>query len=108
MNVTLQIKKINFDLILKGTKKNEFREPSLFNKRLLLKDRGDGMKEGNTDIKFIQFINGYSKDARKLLVEVLLIRPVNFTKNTELPEDNFIALEGQKAIHISLGNIVNT
>lgn len=107
MVVNLQIKKQNLDLILAGTKKTEWRELSKYNKDLLLKDRGDGKKDGNKEITHINFINGYSKNRAQTKVEVTRIRVVKFSKNIEIPEDNFKALEGQSAIEISLGNIVN-
>lgn len=108
MKVSLQIKRINLDLIKTGTKKTEWREPSLFNKNLLFKEReSDGKKEGNADIKYIEFINGYKKDREILLVECKQIRLVRFSRNIEIPEDNFNAIEGQFAIEITLGNIVN-
>jgi hypothetical protein len=108
MNVFLKIKKSNLDLIKTGIKKTEWREPSVYNKKLLFKKReSDGKNEGNVDIKTITFVNGYSKDAEKLIVEVKQIRLVRFSRNIEIPEDNFKALEGQFSIEISLGNIVN-
>jgi hypothetical protein len=107
MNVNLQIKRINLDLIKSGIKKTEWREPSLFNKKLLFREREDGKKIGNDEIKTISFINGYNKDREILIVEVKQIRLVKFTKNIEIPEDNFKALEGQFSIEINLGSIVN-
>lgn len=107
MTVNLQIKRAELDLILAGTKKTEWRSPSKYNKNLLMKDRGDGKKDGNPDITHILFINGYANDAKKVLVEVSRIRLVRFTQNTEIPEDNFSALEGQFAIEVTLGKIVS-
>ena len=107
MKVSLQIKKENLELIKSGKKKTEWRQYSVYNNMLLFKDRGDGKKDGNKDIKFIEFVNGYSKNVEKLLVEVLSIRLVKFTRDIEIPEDNFKAKEGQFAIEIKLGNIVN-
>lgn len=108
MCLRLRIKKINLDLIKAGTKKTEWREPSLYNKNLLFKERADGKREGNSDIKEILFINGYDKNSEKLLVEVTRIRLVKFSRNVDIPEDNFKALEGQFAIEISLGNIISS
>lgn len=107
MKICLKIKKQNLELIKSGLKKTEWRENSVYNKRLLFKDRGDGKKDGNKDIKFIEFQNGYSKDCEKLIIEVENIRLVKFTRDIEIPEDNFIAKEGQFAIEIKLGNIIN-
>jgi len=108
MKVSLQIKRINLDLIKAGLKKTEWREPSIFNKKLLFRERkSDGKKEGNTDITHIEFINGYKKDREILLVECKQIRLVKFSRNIEIPEDNFKALEGQFSIEITLGGIVN-
>lgn len=102
MVVNLQIKRQNLDLILAGTKKTEWREFSMYNRKLLLKDRGDGKKDGNKEITHIKFINGYAKDRPEHIVPVKRIRVVKFTRNVEIPEDNFSALEGQFAIEISL------
>lgn len=107
MVVNLQIKRQNLELIKAGTKKTEWRDLSKYNKDLLLKDRGDGKKDGNKDITHINFINGYSKNRETLTVEVTRIRVVKFTRNVEIPEDNFSAFEGQFSIEITLGNIVN-
>lgn len=108
MNVSLKIKKANLQAIKSGKKKTEWREPSVYNKKLLFKPReSDGKNEGNNDIKTITFINGYSKDAEKLEVEVISIRLVRFSRNIEIPEDNFNALEGQFSIEIKLGRIIN-
>ena len=108
MNVFLKIKKSNLDAIKAGTKRTEWREPSVYNKKLLFKKRElDGKLDGNSDIKTITFVNGYSKDAEKLIIEVKQIRLVKFSRNIEIPEDNFKAVEGQFAIEISLGSIVN-
>lgn len=108
MNVKLRVKKLNLALIKSGLKKTEWREPSIYNKKLLFKPReSDGKREGNADIKTITFINGYSKDAESLTVEVESIRLVRFSRNIEIPEDNFKALEGQFSIEIKLGRIIN-
>jgi hypothetical protein len=105
--VKLQIKKANLDLIKSGVKKTEWREPSIYNKNLLFKIREiDGKKEGNPDIKEVLFINGYAKDREEVLVEVRQIRLVRFSRNIEIPEDNFKALEGQFSIEITLGEII--
>lgn len=105
MIVKLQIKLENLDLIKSGTKKTEWREPSLYNKKILFKIREDGKREGNSDITHIEFINGYRTDREILLIECKLIRLVKFSRNIEIPQDNFKALEGQFAIEISLGEI---
>lgn len=103
--VVLRIKKVNFDLILSGTKKIEYRENSIYNKKLLFKDRGDGKKDGNSDIKAITFINGYQKNARSLIAEVKSIRLVKFSMDVREPDNNFEALKDQFAIEIILGKI---
>lgn len=108
MQVTLQIKKKELDLIKTGVKKNEWRQLSEYNKKLLLKPReSDGKKEGNSDIKSIKFINGYSKEAETLEVEVTGIKVFRFSKDEIIEEDNFRASEGQFAIQVALGNIIN-
>ncbi len=108
MKVQLQIKKGNLELIKQGKKKTEWREPSVFNKKLLFIPREeDGKLIGNENIKLIEFINGYKKDRQIILVECTRIRLVRFSRNIEIPEDNFKALEGQFSIEISLGNIIH-
>ena len=104
--VILQIKKENINLIKSGSKKNEWRQSSFYNKKLLFSAREDGKLDGNKDIKFIEFINGYNKFRETLVVEVVSIRLVKFSKDIEIKEDNFKAKEGQFAIEIKLGNII--
>lgn len=106
--VQLQIKKSNLDLIKSGQKKTEWRQFSVYNKKLLFKKRDDNnLYEGNADIKEIKFLNGYAADRATLSVEVKRIRLVKFSSNINIPEDNFTALEGQFAIEITLGNILD-
>ncbi len=100
--IILRIKKENFDLIVSGKKKSEWRQNSKYNIKLLFKDRGDGKLDGNPDIKEIMFINGYSKDAPSVIKGVEFIRLCKFTKDIKIEEDNFEALEGQFAIEIKL------
>jgi len=105
--VNLQITRNNLELIRSGKKKCEWRHPSVYNKKLLFCDRGDGKRDGNPDIKEITFINGYRKDCEKLKVEVLGIRLVKFIKDIVIADDNFSAKAEQFAIEIKLGNIIN-
>ena len=108
MNVDLKIKKSNLDLIKAGTKTTEWRDASEYNMKRLFKPREiDGKLEGNSDIKTITLVNGYSKYAEKIKIEVKKITLVRFSKYTEIPEDNFIAQEGQFSIEILLGSIIN-
>ena len=104
--VTLRIKKEELDLIRAGTKKHEWRAPTKYYWSLLGIKGTDGIKIANPNITAIQFINGYAKDAPRLLVECKGIRPVRFQEDTDIPEDNFKALKGQKAFEITLGNII--
>jgi len=105
----LRIKKLEFDMILAGTKKTEWRSPSKYNKRLLFVPREeDGKLVGNDQIKEIKLINGYSKNAPELTVKVKFIRMVRFTKDIHILEDNFRASEGQFAIEIKLGKITKS
>lgn len=106
MNVLLRIKKDNFLAIKSGIKKTEWRNNSKYNINLLFVKKEDGKNHGNDKIKTITFINGYSEDSDKLVIEVNRIRLVKFSKNITIPEDNFSALEGQFSIEISLGNIL--
>lgn len=107
MNVLLQIKRKEFEMIQAGTKKTEWRSPSVFNKDKLFRDNGTGKLDGNTDIKSIIFVNGRNKDASKLEVEVKRIRMVKFSRDVIIKEDNFEALKDMWAIEITLGSIVN-
>ena len=102
----LRINRENFDLIKSGKKTAEFRNPSKYNKNLLMKDRGDGKKDGNPDIKEITLINGYSKEAPRMIIEVKRIRLVKFQKDINLPDENFSAKAEQFAIEINLGKIL--
>ncbi len=104
--IVLRIKKKEFDAIKIGTKKTEWRQPSLYNKRLLLSKNEAGLFCENKNIKEITFINGYMPDSPKLTVEILNIRPVKFSRNIEIKEDLFIAREGECSIEIKLGNII--
>lgn len=107
MRVILKINKKNLDLIKSGIKKTEWRDPSVYNKKLLFEFKEDGKRHGNENIKEIEFVNGYRKDADRLIVEVKRIRLVKFSRDIEIKEDNFKALEGQFSIEITLGDIVN-
>ena len=98
--VILRINKLNFDLIASGSKKSEWRQLSKYNKKLLLKDRGDGKLDGNKEITQIKFINGYSAESPELIKEIEFIRVCRFTKDIVIESDNFKALEGQFAIEI--------
>jgi len=98
--VILRIKKANFDKIVSGEKKSEWRQYSKYNIELLFKDRGDGKKDGNPEIKEIKFINGYSKGSPEIIKEIEFIRLYKFSKDTIIESDNFKALEGQFAIQI--------
>lgn len=104
--IILRIKKAEFDAIKKGTKKTEWRKPSLYNKRILLDKNKDGLFCENKNITQIKFINGYNLDSPSLIIEVKLIRPVKFSRNIEIKEDNFIARAGECAIQIQLGKII--
>lgn len=108
MQVTLQIKKKELDLIKSGTKKNEWRQLSAFNKKLLLKQREDGKGlDGNAEIKSIKFLNGYAKERETLVISVSGIQVFKFLNDKDIPEDNFTALAGQAAIRIQLGEIIS-
>jgi hypothetical protein len=105
--IILRIKKKEFDLIKSGEKKSEWRFDSEYNRRLLLKDRGDGMRDGNLEINEIKLINGYTKDSPSLIVKVISIRAVFFTKDISIPQDNFTAKKGMRAIEIKIGEIID-
>jgi len=107
MTVNLKIKSKDFDLIASGAKKNEWRNLSKYNRNKLLVKNSVGKQDGNSKIKYVIFENGYSKDCRKMKVEVLSIRVFRFGRDVEIPNENFKALEGQFAIQLALGDIVN-
>lgn len=107
MTTTLKIKKYDLDLILSGKKKNEWRNLSKFNRKKLLIVNEDGKQEGNNNIKYVIFENGYNKDCKKVKVEVLGIKIFKFGRDVVIEEENFRASEGQFAIQLALGNIVN-
>ena len=129
--VTLRIKKKEFDLIKSGIKKVEWRTPSNYNNSLLFSKDDPIKKDGNPEINQIQFINGYAKDAPRLLVECKKIRRIKAMRDWEIPVDNFVindfatlsdynqtftltgkeqsvlrVKQGQTAIEISLGEIL--
>jgi hypothetical protein len=105
--VTLQIKKKNLYLIKQGIKKNDWREPSFFNKKKLLKKNDEGKFTENYDITEIEFVNGYASDAERLLIKCNGIIPVRFSRNIDDPNDNLIATEGANSIRIILGEIIS-
>jgi len=66
-----------------------------------------GQLNGDPDITSITFINGMKTDADRLTVEVKeRIRMVKFSRDIDLPDDNFHALKDQFAIEIKLGEII--
>lgn len=76
--LTLIIKQVYFDEIIKGTKKQEFREvkPTTIKKLLQLDEDGFEIEDENGNaqpIKYdaIKFYVGYNKDRDNALVEVL-------------------------------------
>lgn len=104
--ITLQIKLVELEAIRLGKKKIEWRFPSLFNKRLLLKVNPEGKFIENTEDKEILFINGYRKDAPRLRVEVTAIRPYKFVRNIDEPDNHFKANEGENSIGIHIGRVL--
>ena len=104
--VTLQIKRKALNLIKSGIKQNDWREPSMFNKKKLLAKNEDGKYTKNDSIDIIEFINGYSPTAERIQVECLGIIPVKFSTNIDIEEDDFKALEGTNSIRIMLGKIL--
>lgn len=103
--ITLNIKKAEFEAILSGQKKREYREASLFNKKKLLKQNDAGLYDKNSDISEIKFINGYKPNAPFLIIEVLDVIPVRFVNDYENKEDLFTAIAGANMIEIVLGNL---
>jgi len=101
----LQIKRQELDLIVSGTKKVEWRSPSDYNYNLLLKDRGDGMRDGDPEIKEIKLQNGHKEDSPYIIIEVKSIHAIKFTKDYYSKDENFSALAGMIAIEIVLGEI---
>lgn len=105
--INLKIKSKDFDLIKSGVKKNEWRNLSAYNRKKLLVKNAEGKQEGNQEIKYVIFENGYSADCRKIKIEVKSVKVFRFGRDIEIPEENFRASEGQFAIQLALGNIVN-
>ncbi len=106
MPTILRINKKNYDAIVAGTKKSEWRQVSKYNKGLLLRPRlSDGLLEGNPDIKEVLLIAGYANDSPRVTVGVEFIRPCKFSRDVVIPEDDFKALAGQVAIEIRLSPI---
>lgn len=100
--------KKEFEMILSGTKKTEWRSPSVYNKKLLFcpDEKFNGKLNGNPKVTEITFQNGYSKNSPKLTIECLSIRMIKFSQDIKIPEDNFEALKGMFAIEIKLGKII--
>ena len=104
--ITLQIKMSEFQQIASGVKKIEYRSPSLFNKRKLLKKNENGEYDVNSEDKSVLFINGYKHDAPMLLCEVVSITPIRFTSRFVDDINGFIAEAGECTIEIVLGKIL--
>jgi hypothetical protein len=102
--ITLRIKRAEFEAIKSGKKTTEWRSPSLYNKRLLLKINEKGQFDRNDEIKEIIFINGYKKDSPAITMQVLSIIPVCFVQ--KFSDSDFKANPGEKMIEIKLGKIV--
>ena len=104
--IKLQIKRSEYELIASGVKNVEYRAPSLFNKRILLKKNDNGAFDTNTTDKEIMFINGYKKDAPSVICEVISIIPVRFSSRFVDEKNNFTAEAGECSIEIKLGKIL--
>jgi hypothetical protein len=103
---TLTIKSEEFKAILSGQKKRDYRDPSLFNKRKLLKKNSAGQFDRNTEIKEIKFLNGFKKDAPFVIMEVVEIVPVHFINAYTNTADCFTCQAGVDQIEITLGQIL--
>lgn len=103
--LTLRIHRKEFEMIKAGTKKTEWRQPSLFNKKLLLAKNEDGLFVTNYDIKEILFVNGHKADSPRLIATIERIRPVRFSEDIQIPADNFIGYSGQCAIEINISGV---
>ena len=103
---TLTIKSVEFKAILSGQKKRDYRDPSLINKKRLLKKNASGQFDRNTDIKEIKFLNGFKKDAPFVVMEVLDIIPVHFVNAYTNTDDCFTCVAGVDQIEITLGQII--
>lgn len=103
--LTLRIHRKEFELIKAGTKKTEWRQPSKFNKKLLLKVGEDGLFTENFDIKEILFVNGHRPDSPRVIAQVERIRPIRFAEDIKIPADNFIGYQGQCAIEIRISGV---
>ena len=103
---TLTIKKDEFQAILSGQKKRDYRDPSHFNKKKLLKINASGQFDRNSDIKEIKFLNGFKKDSPFVVMEVLDIIPVHFLNAYTNTADCFTCQAGVDQIEIQLGQII--
>jgi hypothetical protein len=107
MKIQLQITKENFDLIASGTKTIDYRAASTFNKKKLLRKAKNGKWGKHFDIKEIEFINGFSPDAPRLIIECIQICPIFFINDFVNEENNITAPKGGSAIEILLGKIIS-
>jgi len=105
--ITLQIKRKYFDAIAKGTKKIEWRAPSKYNKRLLLKKNEEGLYCKNEIDKEIQLINGRSNNSPRMIIQVSRIEPLKFIRDIDEPENFFKAPIGATSIGIFIEKVLS-
>lgn len=104
--ITLQLGREEFDLIVSGQKTKDYRHPSIFNKRKLLKKNKDGLFCENLDRVEIKFVNGFKKDADFIVVIADRITPIRFANNYEDKQNNFSAIAGACIIEINICEII--
>ena len=107
--IILRIKKKEFDLIKLGVKKSEWRSFSTYNKKLFgVEDKEKSITKGKKyfscrkDISEILLVNGYKKDSPKMIIYPELIQLAEFTKDINIPNDNFIAKKGDIVFEIKI------
>jgi hypothetical protein len=114
INIHLNLKSVWFDLILSGEKKEEYREikpyfQSFFCKSYLQLANGckhkncpncNWLPKGFKNYKTITFSNGYAKNRRQFVIELLSIR-IDFGKL------EWGANPNQKYFVLQLGNIIS-
>jgi len=100
----LTLKKKWFDMIISGEKKEEYREIKQYWIKRLTNQNPDGTVNGKSfykDYNFVEFINGYGKDAPKMIVRLEVIE---MGRGLE----KWGAEEGYDYFKIKLGEITDT
>ena len=104
--IKLFINRKELDLILIGQKTIEFRQPSYFNKKLLLKKDNEGKFSLNNSRAEIYLHDNYNAEKSRIvkivsnkIVPYLFVRDINDEKN------NFFARAGENSIGIHIDSV---